>query len=122
MIAEFTRPMAVEARVFVLIELVPSDSAVRVSVWAATVITDEASELARALIVVPPCLIRLPPLNSALLTALVIWPRMDLYSSARAVRLVESRPASAAESAFSFSCRSRSEMVSPAEIATSAVD
>jgi hypothetical protein len=120
--AVLMRPIAVEASVLVLSVLVAMASAVMVKSCATTVITEVASALARARMVVPPFLIRLPPLKSALLTALEIWALSEANSSASAARLVVFRPASAAARAFSFICRSRSEMLSPAEIATSTVD
>ena len=74
---------------------------------AATVITEVASALARALMVVavPPVEApssMLPPLNTALVTVLLIWSRSDLNSSFRALRLLVSRVVSDAARAFSF--------------------
>ena len=78
--------------------------------------------ITRWLQLVPLALIMLEPLKSALVTTLVIWSRSDLNSSLSAVRLAVSSVVSAEASAFSFICVSRSEMLSPADRATSIVD
>ncbi len=89
---------------------------------AATVIFEVPSALARAVMVLPPCLIRLVPLKSALVTTVVIWSRSDLNWSLIAVRSVVVRPVSEADRARAFICPSRSETEPPAEIATSRAD
>ena len=62
------------------------------------------------------------PLKLAAETVLMIWSRIALKSEARAARDTVFSEASAAASALVFSWFRRSEMVEPAEFATSTVD
>src|SRR3954471_5524971 len=72
--------------------------------------------------VAPEALIMLEPSKSALLVTVAIWSRRDLKSSFKAERADALSEVSEAARAFSFICDSRSETVSPAEMATSMVD
>ena len=70
----------------------------------------------------PEALIMFVPSKSAFEVIVVIWSRRDLKSSFKAERADAVSEVSAAASAFSFICDSRSETVSPAAMATSMVD
>ena len=81
-----------------------------------------SAEARAATVVGVVALIMLAPLNSALFTTFASWSRSALKSSFRAVRLAASRVVSEAARAFSFIWSRVSEMLSPAERATSTVE
>src|SRR5665647_2324495 len=90
--------------------------------WAPTVSLDEPLASAREYKLVAAVFSRLVPLKLALAMVLATWLRRATKSLAMAVRLLVSSEASEAASALAFIWFNRSEMVSPAEMATSTVD
>src|SRR6185437_4033564 len=90
----------------------------RLIFWASVVTWRDPSDEAKAVIIWVEPLTRLEPLNVALLTMVVIWPKRAWKLAFKASRLAVSSEESDAERACCFNWIKRSEIDWPADSAT----